>query len=82
MTVEATRALAVPISALDPRATTPSVKRLKGGKVELVPVTVGLRDALRERVVVTGVARGDTVLLGGAIGTPTGSSVRITRADG
>ncbi len=82
VTVEATRALAVPISALDPRATTPSVKRLKGGKVELVPVTVGLRDALRERVVVTGVARGDTVLLGGAIGTPTGSSVRITRADG
>ena len=82
VTVEATRALAVPISALDPRATTPSVKRLKGGKVESVPVTLGLRDALRERVVVTGVARGDTVLLGGAIGTPTGSSVRITRADG
>ncbi len=82
VTVEATRALAVPISALDPRATTPSVKRLKGGKVELVPVTLGLRDALRERVVVTGVARGDTVLLGGAIGTPTGSLVRITRADG
>ena len=44
------------------------MKRLKGGKVELVPVTVGLRDALRERVVVTGVSRGDTVLLGGAIG--------------
>lgn len=82
VTVEGTRALAVPLSALDPRATTPSVKRLKGGKVESVPVTLGLRDALRERVVVTGVARGDTVLLGGAIGTPTGSSVRITRADG
>lgn len=82
VTIEAAHALAVPLSALDPRATTPSVKRLKGGKVESVPVTVGLRDALRERVVVTGVARGDTVLLGGAIGTPTGSSVRITRADG
>ncbi len=82
VTIEAARALAVPLSALDPRATTPSVKRLKGGKVESVPVTVGLRDALRERVVVTGVARGDTVLLGGALGTPTGSSVRITRADG
>lgn len=82
VTIEAAHALAVPLSALDPRANTPSVKRLKGGKVESVPVTVGLRDALRERVVVTGVARGDTVLLGGAIGTPTGSSVRITRADG
>lgn len=82
VTIESAHALAVPLSALDPRATTPSVKRLKGGKVESVPVTVGLRDALRERVVVTGVARGDTVLLGGAIGTPTGSSVRITRADG
>lgn len=82
VTIEAAHALAVPLSALDPRANTPSVKRLKGGRVESVPVTVGLRDALRERVVVTGVARGDTVLLGGAIGTPTGSSVRITRADG
>ena len=82
VTIEAAHALAVPLSALDPRANTPSVKRLKGGKVESVPVTVGLRDALRERVVVTGVARGDTVLLGGAIGSPTGSSVRITRADG
>ena len=82
VTIEAAHALAVPLSALDPRATTPSVKRLKGGVVESVPVTVGLRDALRERVVVTGLARGDTVLLGGAIGTPTGSSVRITRADG
>jgi RND family efflux transporter MFP subunit len=79
VTIESAHALAVPLSALDPRAATPSVKRLKGGKVESVPVTAGLRDELRERVVVTGLARGDTVLLGGALGTPTGSSVRVTR---
>jgi RND family efflux transporter MFP subunit len=75
------RTLAIPLNALDPRATAPAVKRLRGGVVESVPVVPGLRDELRERVAVTGLARGDTVLVGGALGTPTGSSVRITRAD-
>ncbi len=82
VTVEARRALAIPLNALDPRATAPAVKRLRGGVVESVPVVPGLRDELRERVAVTGLSRGDTVLVGGALGTPTGSSVRITRADG
>jgi len=76
------RTLAIPLNALDPRATAPAVKRLRGGVVESVPVVPGLRDELRERVAVTGLTRGDTVLVGGALGTPTGSSVRITRADG
>jgi RND family efflux transporter MFP subunit len=82
VTVEAGRALAIPLNALDPRATAPAVKRLRGGVVESVPVVPGLRDELRERVAVTGLSRGDTVLVGGALGTPTGSTVRITRADG
>lgn len=82
VTVQSIRALSVPLAALDPRATTPSVKRVRGGVVELVPVVPGLRDELRERVAVTGVARGDTILLGGALGTPVGLSVRITRTDG
>lgn len=81
VTVAELRALAIPVNALDPRATTPAVKRLRGGVVESVPVVPGLRDELRERVAVTGLSRGDTVLVGGALGTPIGSSVRITRAD-
>ncbi len=78
----ATRALAVPLTALDPRATTPSVKRVRGGVVESVPVTLGLRDDLAERVEVTaGIARGDTLLVGGSIGTPVGSRIAIARPD-
>lgn len=78
----AARAIAVPLTALDPRATTPSVKRVRGGVVESVPVTIGLRDDLAERVEVTaGIARGDTLLVGGAIGTPVGSRIAIARPD-
>jgi RND family efflux transporter MFP subunit len=79
--VASARALAVPLNALDPRATAPAVKRLRNGEIESVSVVPGLRDELRERVAVTGLARGDTVLVGGALGTPTGTSVRITRIE-
>ena len=76
------RMLSIPLSALDTRAATPSVKRVRGGTVELVPVTLGVRDELSERVaVVTGLARGDTLLVGGLLATPVGSPVRLTRAD-
>lgn len=82
VTLAATRGIAVPLTALDPRATTPSVKRVRGGIVESVPVTLGLRDELAERVEVTaGLGRGDTLLVGGAIGTPVGARVAITRTD-
>jgi RND family efflux transporter MFP subunit len=82
VTLASTRAIAVPLTALDPRATTPSVKRVRGGVVESVPVTLGLRDDLAERVEVTaGIARGDTLLVGGSIGTPVGSRIAISRPD-
>lgn len=80
--VSSVRALAIPLSAIDRRASTPSVKRVRGGKVELVTVTLGVRDDLSERVAVTsGLVRGDTLLIGGLLETPVGSSVRVTRAD-
>jgi hypothetical protein len=45
-------------------------------------VTLGLRDDLAERVQVTsGVSRGDTVLVGAAIGTPIGVAVRFGAQD-
>lgn len=82
ISVEARRVLAVPLTAVDAGATPPSLRRVKGGIVEEVAVTFGLRDELAERVEVSGgIAAGDTVLTGGALGTPLGASVRVTRAD-
>ena len=80
--LEAAQGLAVPLSALDARATVTSVKRVRGGVVEVVPVTLGLRDDLAQRVQVTnGLARGDTVLAGAAIGVPAGVAVRFNPRD-
>ncbi len=76
------RALTIPLSALDPQALTPSVKRLRGGVIEEVPVTLGLRDDVAERIEVkSGVQLGDTLLVGGAMGTPVGSVLRVARPD-
>lgn len=75
--VRSARGIAVPIAALDPRATVPTVKRVRGGIVQVVPVTVGLRDLLAERVEITGgLAVGDTVLVGASLGVPAGTPVR------
>lgn len=80
--IESARGLAIPLGALDARATATSVRRVRGGVVEMVPVTLGLRDELAERVEVTsGLSRGDTVLVGAAIGTPVGVSVRFGAQD-
>lgn len=80
--LETAQGLAVPLSALDARATVTSVKRVRGGVVETVPVTLGLRDDLAQRVQVTnGLARGDTVLAGAAIGVPAGVAVRFGPRD-
>lgn len=76
------RALTIPLSALDPQALAPSVKRLRAGVIEAVPVTLGLRDDVAERVEVkSGVQLGDTLLVGGAMGTPVGSALRVARPD-
>jgi membrane fusion protein, multidrug efflux system len=80
--VTSAHGLAVPLSAIDAKATITSVKRLRGGKVESVPVTLGIRDELAMMVEVTkGLTRGDTLLVGSALGTPVGAPVRITRGD-
>jgi membrane fusion protein (multidrug efflux system) len=83
-TVEAQvrQALLVPIAAVDERGVTPAVMRLKGGKAESVPVTLGVRDGDTDRVEVTGgLQAGDTILVGGALGTSPGSRV-VVRAAG
>lgn len=76
------RGLAIPIGALDTRATQPTVKRVRGGTVEIVEVQLGVRDELAERVqVLSGLALGDTVLVGAALGTPEGATVSLAPRD-
>jgi RND family efflux transporter MFP subunit len=72
------RAVAVPINAVDNRGTSPVVHRVKGGRVVETPVQVGLRDEVAEMVEIrSGVAPGDTVLLGSAQGVAPGTRVRV-----
>jgi RND family efflux transporter MFP subunit len=76
---DARRAVAVPLSAIDRRGTAPLIHRLEKGKVENVPVQLGVTDEAAELVEVTaGVAQGDTVLLGSSQGLTPGTAVRVT----
>jgi RND family efflux transporter MFP subunit len=73
------RAVAVPASAVDRRGTSPVIHRIKGGKVDVVPVELGVQDEAAELIEVqSGIAPGDTVLLGSAQAVTEGSAVRIT----
>jgi len=70
--------LTAPFAAVDLRGLKPAVLRLRGGKVERVEVSIGLRDEERERFeIVQGVSAGDTLLTGAAQGITPGSTVRI-----
>jgi RND family efflux transporter MFP subunit len=69
----------VPEQAVDQTAVTPYVMRLKGGKVERVDVQLGVRDQASETFEVrSGLAAGDTVLLGAARGISTGTGVVVS----
>jgi hypothetical protein len=53
--------------------------RLRNGVVERVDVTLGVRDAARERLeLLSGVNVGDTLLLGAARAISVGTSVRVS----
>lgn len=76
-------ALAVPASAVDERGMSPAVLRVRSARVERVPVTLGVRDEVRNLVEVSGaLARGDTVLLGTAQGIAEGTVVRVRQESG
>jgi len=69
----------VPESAVDQTGIAPTLMRLKGGKVEKVEVQLGARDEAASMFeVTTGVASGDTVLLGAARGISVGSAVVVS----
>lgn len=72
------QAVAVPYTAVDERGISPLVYRLRASKVQRAPVTLGLRDELTELVEITsGVAAGDTLLLGSAQGISEATVVHI-----
>lgn len=76
------RAVAVPVSAVDSRGTTPTLHLIKRGRVAEVPVQLGVRDEAAELIeVLAGVAAGDTVLLGSAQGVTAGSRVQVLQQE-
>jgi hypothetical protein len=53
--------------------------RIKQGKVERVPVQLGLKDEGAEKIQITaGVQAGDTLLLGAAQGISAGTVVKVS----
>lgn len=69
----------VPATAVDSRTNVPAVFRIKGGKVQRVPVQLGLRDDASETVeIASGVQVGDTLLLGAAQGITVGTIVKVS----
>jgi membrane fusion protein, multidrug efflux system len=78
---ETRQGVAVPLSAVDERGAAPEVAVLRGGRVARVRVTLGLRDTEADRLELTsGVAPGDTLLVGAALGTSPGTAVRVRGA--
>jgi hypothetical protein len=76
---ETRSAMVLPSRAIDQRGATPAVMRLRGGRVERVSVTLGIRDDQRENYEITGgLQRGDTVLVGAAQAIGEGKQVRVT----
>jgi len=71
--------LTVPASAIDQRGVKPVVTRLKNGKAELVEVLLGMRDEGSEVVEIkSGLAAGDTLLIGAAQGITPGAPVKVS----
>ena len=79
VSTETKNAPTVAASAVDERGLRPSVMRLRNGKIAKVEVGLGIRDAAAETVEITsGLAPGDTVLLGAARGISEGTPVKVS----
>ncbi len=73
------RTLVAPISAVDQRGVSPTVFRIRQGRVEQVQVQLGVKDGAQDQIELrAGVAAGDTILLGNAGGVVPGTTVRVT----
>jgi RND family efflux transporter MFP subunit len=72
-------ALVAPMTAVDQRGLKPTVTRIRAGKTEVVEVALGTRDDATEHVELSsGVAVGDTLLIGAAAGITPGTPVRVS----
>ncbi|MDQ6830327.1 MAG: efflux RND transporter periplasmic adaptor subunit [Gemmatimonadota bacterium] len=70
--------LVVPSTAVDSKGLQPAVLRLRNGRIERVVVQLGIRDEHAEAVEIkSGLAPGDTVLVGAAQGLSLGTPVRV-----
>lgn len=79
--VESRTGTVVPLSAIDRSGLRPTVTRIRGGTAERVDVGVGIEDPATDRVeVLTGLAAGDTVVIGSARGLQPGTRVRPAAA--
>jgi RND family efflux transporter MFP subunit len=75
---ESRSGIIVPQNAVNERGATPTVMRVKQGRAEQVAVRLGLRDAAREVIeIASGIAAGDTLLLGAAQGISVGTPVKV-----
>lgn len=73
------RTLVAPLSAVDQRGVSPTVLRIRQGRVEQVQVQLGVKDGAQDQIELrAGVAAGDTILLGNAGGVVPGTAVRVT----
>ena len=69
----------LPLSAVDERSLRPFVMRIKNGLVQKAEVELGIRDAATETVEIrSGVAPGDTILLGAARGISEKTPVKVS----
>ena len=69
----------VPTVAVDQRGLRPVAYRVKAGRLEKVEVELGFEDPVTERIEIrSGLAAGDTLVLGTAQGLPAGSAIRVT----
>jgi RND family efflux transporter MFP subunit len=76
------RAVAVPVTAIDSRGSSPKLHVIKRGRVAETEVQTGVRDEATELVEIqSGVAAGDTVLLGSAQGVTRGSRIRVLQEE-
>jgi RND family efflux transporter MFP subunit len=78
---ESRQGILVPATAVDERGVQPAVVRVTNGKAERVAVTLGVRDPETDRVeILSGIAAGDTLLIGAAVGTTPGTAVQVRAA--
>ncbi len=76
------KAIGVPMDAVDQRGTEPVLHVVQGGRVKHLQVRLGVRDEASNLVeIASGVAAGDTVLLGSAQGVAEGATIRVSQED-